>query len=662
MSKPAADFYEFDGFRLDARKRLLQRAGEVLSLTPKAFDTLLALVESGGRVIEKDELMQAVWPDTIVEESALARNIYLLRKTLGESPEEHRYIVTVPGRGYRFVANVTPLSEEQTELVVATRTRASIVTEEEEETERWREGETERQREDDSLLSISPSPHLSVSPTPRLPLLPTLLGGITMLVILAFAYRELTRQAKQPATGAAAKSIAVLPFKPLVADSHDEILEMGMADVLITRLSNLKQIVVRPTSAVRKYTALDQDSLAAGRELKVDAVFDGNLQRVGERIRVTVRLLNTSDGTPVWAETFDEKFTDLFTVEDKLSEKLAAALALKLSPAERQLLARRYTENAEAFQAYLKGRYFWYRWTRADLQKAIAYFEQAIKVDPSYAPAYSGLSDSYHLLGYLGFAAPREAYPKVLAAAKQALQLDDTLGEAHLSLAKKMFFYDWDLPGAKQEIERALELSPNYSDAHSMYGTYWQALGQSAEAIAERKRAVDLDPVTPFTANAVGWSYFYAHQYDQAIECYKKALELDANFVNAYLDLGNVYYQKGMYDEAVAAWLKHRSLTGGQPETIALLKQAYATGGIKGYWQKDLDLANEQLKQGRVGGWRMARIYTELGDKDQAFAWLNRAYEERTSLMIFLKVVPFFESLHSDPRFADLLRRIGLPQ
>lgn len=661
MSKPAVDFYEFDGFRLDARKRLLLREREVLSLTPKAFDTLLVLVESGGRVIEKDELMQAVWPDTIVEESALARNIYLLRKTLGESPDEHRFIVTVPGRGYRFVANVTPLSEEQTELVVATRTRASIVTEEEE-TERWRDREMERQREEKHSLSVSPSPYLSVYRTSRLPLLPTLLGGVTMLVILAFAYRELTRQAKQPATGAAVKSIAVLPFKPLVAESHDEVLEMGMADVLITRLSNLKQIVVRPTSAVRKYTALEQDSVAAGRELKVDVVLDGNLQRVGERIRLTVRLLNTSDGTPVWAETFDEKFTDLFTVEDKLSEKLTRALALKLSPAEQQLLARRYTENTEAFQAYLKGRYFWTRWTRAGLQKAIEYFEQAIKVDPNYAPAYAGLADSYHLLGYLGFVPPREAYPKSVAAAKQALQLDNALGEAHLSLAKTKFFYEWDLPGAKRETERALELSSNYADAHCMYATYWQAVGQSAEAIAERKRAVDLDPVTPFTVNAVGWSYFYGRQYDSAIEWYKKALELDSNFVLPHNDLGNAYHQKGMYAEAVAEFLKQRSLTGGQPETNALLKQAYATGGIKGYWQKDLELSNEQLKQGRVSGWRMARIYTELGDKDQAFAWLERAYEERNNLMIFLKVAPFFESLHSDSRFADLLRRIGLPQ
>jgi DNA-binding winged helix-turn-helix (wHTH) protein/TolB-like protein len=652
MSKPAIDFYEFDGFRLDARKRLLLREGEVLSLTPKAFDTLLVLLESGGRVVEKDELMQAIWPYTIVEESALSRNIYLLRKTLGESPDEHRFIVTVPGRGYRFVAQVMPLSEEQTELVVATRTRASIVLEEEE--------ETERQEDREIVLADSPAPMLPHPRTARLPFLPTLLSGVTMLVILAFAYRELTRQAQPPATDAPIKSIAVLPFKPLVAEGRDEYLEMGMADVLITRLSNLKQIVVRPTSAVRKYTALEQDSVTAGRELKVDAVLDGHLQRVGERVRLTVRLLNTSDGTPVWGETFDEKFTDLFSVEDKLSEKLATALALKLSPTDRQLLARRYTENTEAFQAYVKGRYFWYRWTQTGLQKAIEYFEQAIKIDPNYAPAYAGLSDSYHLLGYLGHVPPREAYPKAVEAAKHALQLDGALGEAHLSLAKTKFFYEWDLPATKRAVERALELSPNYSDAHGLYGTYWQALGQSAQAIAERKRAVDLDPVTPFTVNAVGWSYFYGRQYDQAIEWYKKALELDSNFVLPYLDLANSYHEKGMYNEAVDAYLKQRSLTGGQPETIAQLKQAYATGGIKAYWQKELELANEQVKQGRANTWRMARIYTELGDKDQAFAWLERAYEERNNLMIFLKVAPFFESLQADPRFADLLRRIGL--
>ena len=647
MPNPAKHFYEFGPFRLDTRERLLLREGQPVPLTPKVFDVLWVLVENRGHILEKDELLQAVWPESFVEEGNLNRNISTLRKALGEEPNEKQYIETVPRRGYRFVAEVRELEDEGGDLIVEKRTRARLVVDEEE-----------------SAVDEEPKflPADASLPRPRgwrpsgkvLALSTFVIGVAAVIVYLGTAHR-------QPA-GMAVRSMAVLPFKPLVAGSSDEYLQLGMADVLITRLSNLKQIIVRPTNAVRKYAGLEQDSVAAGRELKVEAVLDGNIQRLGDRVRVTMRLVSVADGAPLWAEKFDEKFTDIFLVQDALSEKLAQALALKLSGEEKRLLTKRETQNTEAFQAYLKGRYFWGKWTGPGLQKSIEYFEQALVQDPAYALAHSGLADSYNLLGYLGIWLPRAAYPKSEAAAIQALKLDDTLGEAHLSLAKTKLFYDWDWPGFEREMKRALELNPNYADAHGMYGTYFLAMGRFDEAVRERQRAQELDPLSPLFTNAMGWSFFYAHQYDRAIDWYKKALELDPNFVVAHHDLGTVYDLKGSYDEAVAEFLEAKAISGASQETVAALKEAYAASGRAGYWRKELELANEQLAHGRVRPWRMAVIYTALGDRDQAFAWLNKAYEERASLLIFLKTNPIFDSLHSDPRFTDLLRRIGLAQ
>ncbi|MGH9837231.1 MAG: protein kinase domain-containing protein [Blastocatellia bacterium] len=499
------------------------------------------------------------------------------------------------------------------------------------------------------------------------------LAALLLLIAVSAGYllfgRRSAEKAESDATSATSaavsavaprRSVAVLPFKPLVAAGQDEYLQMGMADVLITRLSNLHQVAVRPISAVRRYTGLEQDPIAAGRELKVEAVLDGSIQRVGDRVRVTARLINISDGAPLWAETFDEKFTDIFHVQDALSEKLAGALALKLTGGEQRRLARRDTTNHEAFQAYLKGRFFWSKWNNEGLKKSVEYFEQAIAADPNYALAHSGLADAWNRLGYHGIVPPREAFPKSEAAARQAIKLDDALGEAHLSLANTKFFYDWDFPGFERELKRALDLNPNYANAHGMNGTYLTAMGRFDEALAARKRALDLDPASPLLTVMVGWPYFYARRYDEAIQWYRKALELDPNFSQAYSDLGLSYHLTGRHDEAVAALLKARALNGAKPEVIEALRQAYVAEGFQGYWRKDLELLNEQLKQGRVRAWRMAGVYHALGDRDRTFEWLEKAYAERDSLLTFLKVMPQYEDLHADPRFAGLLRRVGL--
>lgn len=666
-NKVVPRFYEFDSFRLDGRKRVLLRAGEPVALTPRALDLLFVLVERRGQVVEKDELLSLLWPDSVVEENNLTVNVSALRKALGVGPGERRYVVTVPGRGYRFVADVVApaLVHAAAPALVVEESKVRVVIEEEIlDGEASKEGESGGLGNSDKLKLLGAAlAARSVSHAPRHPaVLPAVLA-VLVLLLVGSVYWWQNRQAAIHLTErpqSAISTLAVLPFRPLVAEGHDDYLQMGMADVLITRLSRLRQIAVRPLSAIRKYTALEQDALAAGRELQVDAVLDGHIQRAGERVRVTVRLVNVLDGATIWAETLDEKFTDLFTVEDRLSEKLVAAFALKLSPAERQLLARRYTANGEAYQAYLRGRYFWSKWTKSSLEKAIEAFEQALKADPEYAPAHSGMADAWNLLGYLGFLPAREAFPKSKAAALRALQLDDTLGEAHLSLAKTKLFYIWDWPACEREINRALELSPNFADTHGMNGAYLTAMGRFDEALAARQRALELDPTSPLFTTMVGWVYFYQHRYDQAIAWYHKALELDPNFPLAHDDLSNALFLKGEAEHAMAEVLKFRALTGESPAHLTALQQAFASEGKLGYWRKELALAEERAKQGApLTAWRLARINAELGERDQAFMWLNRAYEEQSSMLAFLKVVPLFESLHADPRFPDLLRRIG---
>jgi DNA-binding winged helix-turn-helix (wHTH) protein len=371
MSNRFSRVYEFGSFRLNATEGLLLCDGSPVPLAPKAFAILSVLVEKGGRLVEKSELMEVVWPDTFVEESNLTQNIFTLRKLLGKDAHGRSYIETVSRRGYRFTAEVKELRDE---------------------------GLPTAERSNGVALS----------------------GG---------GSRALT-------------SIAVLPFSLIGEESGDEYLKLGMADALITRLGNIRKLILRPTSAVRKYVSHEQDSIRLGQKLGVDAVLEGTIRRRGEHVRITVQLVSVSGETMLWAERFDEKFTDIFAVEDSISEQVAAALILKLTGDEKRRLTKRYTEDVEAYQAYLKGRYFWNKRTEEEMRKGVKYFRQAIELDPLYALAYAGLADSYNVLGIYNASAPRETFPKAKAAALKALEIDDALAEAHTSLASVLQFFD----------------------------------------------------------------------------------------------------------------------------------------------------------------------------------------------------------------------------
>lgn len=454
------------------------------------------------------------------------------------------------------------------------------------------------------------------------------------------------------------RSIAVLPFKPL-GEQKDEFLEFGMADALISRISRVKELAVRPTGSVLKFAGR-QDAAVVGRELGVDAVFDGRIQREGDKLRVTVELIRVSDGVVMWFGKFDEDFKGIFAVQDSISERVFNELSLTLSEQERQQVTKRQTENTAAYQSYLRGRYFWNKFSGQAADKAIENFEQSIKEDPNYAPAYAGLADAYELQGYLNIKPVHEVYPLAQAAVSRALAIDDQLGEAHLVQAKINLFYDWNLNQAESEIGKALALAPNNPDAHGFYGVYLVVTGQLDPGLVQRLKAQELDPTSAFAAIGVGWSYFYKHDFDNAIAQYRKALELDPNFSPAYESIGTTLLRKGNDSEAVEAYMKEKALQGVPADRIATFQEAFGAGGIRGYWQKELESSLERAKQGKPASRRIARIYTELGDRDRAFEWLDRSFEEHNTLMIFLRTDPTFDRLRDDPRMQDLIRRMGL--
>jgi len=623
------------------------RAGEQIKLRPQTFQTLKFLVENSGRLVSKDELIKAVWPDWNASDNQLARCLSEVRLALGD--EEQRYIKTVPRRGYIFEAQVR---EESTAKVDSLYTEqfegVRVVIEEETEPE-------EGARQSSINRPVLPA-HLSRWGSSHRVLIFSLLGvGLLSIV----AYLVFVSRPKHVAPAASqSQTIAVLPFKPMNQSARDEFLELGMADALITKLSNLRQIVVRPTSAVRKYATQEQDPVAAGRELRVSAVLEGSVQRLDDRIRVTVQLISVADGSPLWAEKFDEKFENIFALQDSISEKIAVRLALQLTGEDLQRLNKRYTHNTEAYQLYVKGVFYRDKLNEEGLKKAVEYFEQAIKVDPNYAQAYAGLSSALGPMMFFGFLPFSEGRPRMLTAETKALELDGTLAEAQNESGVFKLYYEYDWPGGESAFKRAIDLNPNYPLAHHMYANLLGGMRRSDEAIAERKRALEIDPLSLRTNALLGFDYYIAGRYDEALEQYRKTSELDPNF--PLINLGIVYELKGMNDQAIAEYLKQEARSGRTAPDIDALKAAYAASGMNGYRQEQIELLKQKAKQRPVRPLELAGLYAQLDQKPQAFEWLVIAWEDRDPRLIALNVDPEFVNIRKDPRFAIFLRRIGL--
>jgi len=613
-----SDIYEFEGFSIDSSKRLVYDSeGVALSLMPKAFDLLLYLVTHPKRLIEKDELMTAVWPDTIVEENNLTQNISALRKVLGERHKENRFIATIPGRGYKFVAEVrtTGLNAEP---------------------------------------SIEEGPSMAPSQPTGAPMF--LMVGAALLILAAGSIAALLLWPKAKTSPAGISSIAVLPFKPIALEKRDESLEMGMADALILKLSDVETLKVRPFTAVRRFGAPDQDALVAGRELGADAVLDGRLQSVDDRIRVTVQLLRVHDGQQLWSGQFDERLTDIFALQDSIARKIASQLSITLG----RRGTKKYTSSVDAYQLYMRGTLHSRRLIKPEVEKAIDYFNQAVEADPSFALAYVELANAHRALVLTGDESPLEEMPKAKAAAIKAVELDPEIAEAWGSLAGSDFWYDWDWPAAEAHHRKAIELEPGNASARLFYAHLLSNIGRHDEAISEVRRAREIEPAS-LIANAVeGQILFFAGQQSESEKVLKRTIDLDPNFWLPHLFLVRVYLADGRFDDAIAAAQRAAELSGGNAEAKASTAFSMARAGRKEEAAKILEELQERSKSRYVPRYAFAQIHLALGDKDAAVAALEKAYEGRESLMVFLRVEPKWDELRNDPRFGGLLQRMRL--
>lgn len=459
--------------------------------------------------------------------------------------------------------------------------------------------------------------------------------------------------------GAAIESVAVLPFVNSSADLNTEYLSDGITESLINNLSQIPNLRVMARSTVFRYKGKDADPQKAGNDLHVRAVVTGKLLQRGDRLIVQAELMDVATSSQLWGAQYNRKIADVLALQEDLSVEISEKLRLRLTGDQKQRVTKRYTDNVEAYQLYLKGQYEWKKHTEEDLQKSIEYYNEAIEKDANYALAYAGLAASYSVLGNT-YLPPHEAFPKAKANATKALELDEALAEGHVVMGAVRLLYDWNWAEAERELKRAQVLNPNHADAHNLYGYYLKAMGRLDEAKAETKRAQGLDPLSLMINTDVGVDYYYARQYDESIAQIKKTINLDPRFFIAYLWLGQAYEQKNMYAEAIATFQKGMDRAERHPQLLASLGHAYALAGNRNGAQESLHELREMSKRGYVSPYLFAVVYAGLGDKEQAYVWLEKAYEERSFFLIWLKVEPRFDSLRNDTRYKDLLRRIGL--
>ena len=648
MSTPVNHLYEFGPFQLDPPERLLLCDGQPVAVPPKAFDLLVFLVERRGHLVQKEELLKTVWCGSFVEEGNLSVAVSILRKALNDDRDLHKYIETVSKRGYRFVADVRQVGEPEPSLPALTPA------------ENLGPSEDSTSQERLSTAVLEPA---SASAASKRILLWSLLAAALVLSAFLIVVKLIPRHESGPSRvegTAAIHSLAVLPFQTLGAKSDDEYLGLGMADALITRLGNTGKIIVRPTSSIQKYAGEGLSPQAAGQEQGVDAVLDGRIQRQADRVRLTVQLIRVRDGVQLWGETFDKEFTNIFALEDALSERVAQSIRLELTGEETRRFTKRSTERPDAYEAYVKGRYFWNKRTDSAMKKGLEYFRQAIALDPNFAEAYVGVADSYSTLGLYAVIPPKVAFPAAKAAAQRALEMDDGLAAAHASLGFIHFYYDWNGADATNEFHRALADNPNYAMAHSWYGESLAAMGQYPEAVVEAQRALEDDPLSLIIGSNAGWTFSLAGKGDQAISVLKKAIEIDPSFPRTHFRLGRAYEQKKSYDLAISELQQAVTLSGGDTCYKGSLGHAYAVSGNTEQARKiQQDLEAGSRGRDYVPAYAIALIYAGLGDNDHALSWLQKAYEDRSTAMAFLKLDPEFAGLHSDPRFEQLSRRVG---
>jgi len=619
----------FGLFEADVQTGELWKQGKRLRLQEQPFQLLVSLLEKPGEVVTREELRSRLWPQTTVDfDHGLNKAVSKIREALGDSSENPRFVETVARRGYRFLADVAIIRKAPLETGAGDPANAG----------------------------------------PFLPAVAAILNAssrnlATKLFVLGLAlvaasvvwvfYREIY-------AAPAIRSLAVLPLENLSGDSSQDYFVDGMTDELITRLAQISALRVISRTSVMTYKNARKSLAEIANELNVEAVVEGSVSRSGERVRVTAQLIDARSDKHIWADSYDEDIRDALVLQSKVTTAIARHIRAALNPQEQLALAKSRTINPEAYEAYLKGRYFWNKRTAQGLRTAIDYFGRAIEIDPRYAEAYAGLADAYAIAGdwKMGVLPPQDAFARATAAAAEALALDDTLSEAHTSLALALDLYGWNWVAAEAEYKHAIQLNPGYATAHQWYSWHLFMVGSNTEAMSELKKAENLDPLSLIIKTDIADALCVAHRYDEAVEQSEKALKMDPNFAVGHYERGQALAQKHMYDEAIAEFQTAIELGGPSGAFQANLGYAYAVSGRKEEAQEIIDNLESRRPQNQSVDADIALIYAGLGNADEAIIRLNKAYYGRFKASILLR--PAFDLLRSDDRFQDLLQRIGL--
>jgi TolB-like protein/DNA-binding winged helix-turn-helix (wHTH) protein/Tfp pilus assembly protein PilF len=622
------EWVRFGAFELDCRNGELRRDGTLLKLQPQPAKVLGLLVNRAGEVVTRQELAQQVWgSETFVDfEQGLNFAIRQIRTVLEDDAEHPHFLETLPKRGYRFIAEVDKAVE-------------SAAPEE---------------------SPIAPPNEGEAANKPRwLNWKWAAVAGTCVLLLIGLIFRYRTTKSPAGITSITQiQSIAVLPLANLSSDPNQEYFSDGLTDELITELAKTGNLRVISRTSVIGFKGSRKQMPEIGRELRVDAIVEGTIERVGNRVRIRAQLIHAETDHHIWAESYDRDVSDLLGLERELARDIAQQIGRRSS--QRQPVTGKVA--ASAHEDYLRGRYFWNKRTAAGMGKGIEYFQKAIDQEPNYAAAYAGLADSYIMLANWGLTPPAGAYLKAKAAALKALELDDQLAEAESSLAYVTLLYDWDWEGAEKRFRQAIAINPNYASAHHFYSICLMTRGKQTEAVAEIKRAQELDPLSLIVNDVVGWIYYEGRQYDQAIEQYNKTLEADANYAPALLDLGTAYLRQGNYSNAIAQFEKARAVDGENGVVLSGLAQAHALSGNRDEALKILKRIQRSSAPIFISSWDLSFIYAALGEKKKAVALLRQAADEHVGWIVRLGVDPALDNLRTELHFRELIRRVGIPQ
>jgi len=636
VTPPVSQTVRFDVFEVDLRAGELRKHGVKIRLQEQPFLILQALLETPGQIVTREELQKRVWPDdTFVDfDHGLHAAVNRLRQALNDAADSPRFVETVARRGYRFIGQVELPAPEVTPAAPAMQKYAG-------------------------LAKKLPSRKSWMGP---------LVGFATAVVVaLALIFFNAWGLRNWLFGTRAFRSLAVLPLENLSADSKQDYFADGMTEDLITQLSKLGDLKVISHTSVMRYKGTNKPLPEIARELNVDAVVEGAVELSGNHVRITAQLVDARSDEHMWADNYDRDLSDVLLLQSDVARDIAKQIDLKLTPQQQQRLAQdAHPVNPDAYQAYLLGRYYWNKRTADGLAQAGQYFQQAVQKDPNYPLAYSGLSDYFAFLTLIGgpeILPPNQAMMQAKAAAVKAVQLDDSSAEAHASMGHILHNYDWDFTGAEREFKRAIGLNPNYAIAHHWYAHLLMQVGRTDESLAQAHLAQELDPLSPFVNNGLARQYYLSRQYDKAIAQCEVVQQMDPTYLPAGTQLALAYEQKGMLTEAVSTMERVRRMAGEKtdlPMVHALLAHTYAAAGRKTEAQAELALLTNIGQKRYVPPSYLAIVYLALGDKDKAFEYLSKSYQDRSEQLLYLGVEPIVDPLRSDPRFDVLLKQVGL--